>query len=133
MRQALLQLDIPELPPGLVFGTLRRVVRGRRLLSTKKLPNEGTRVVEATLDIRRDAHCKLGQLYDSYKAGCCELGLDYNSNEPAKFGFNVLNLKGRTDREVQLEFEILRRGWILVAQKYSSLKKIHPVRFPIAA
>lgn len=109
MMQASLGLSLPAIPTPLFFDVSRRIARGIRHLDEFGPPNWRTLINRQRLDISSGAHCMTGQIFGEYKAGCCELGLDYNKNESAAYGFNVRDSRSP---HAEIEFEALRRGWL---------------------
>lgn len=105
-RQLALPLVIPSvkvvLPPVMV-----RIFTGARLLD-KQMKGSSWRgnIDRESLNLGNPECCILGQLFEHYLAGCCELGIKHR--QAVESGFHVWDPQSP---KVTGEFQALTRAW----------------------
>ena len=85
-----------------------RVARGSALLD-EKMPGWDRRIDLDRLDLMSSCRCILGQLHlaaedDPYLEGLAAVGIDYYTENDARFGFNTWDAEGN-DAFLDLEYE----------------------------
>ncbi len=126
--QLRLGLEILRFPGQKIFSIGGRIAAGMKILDDLGPPDWRTRLRLDRLNIMSRSNCILGQLYDDYRIGCSELGINH-SREAAEYGFTTMFTAESSDDLQKREFEALTRGWRLAIRN----PQILPERIKIAA
>lgn len=103
------QLLLPRVPSSrVVLPPVKvRIFTGAKLLDVKRrTPRWRADIDLARLNLEDPEHCVLGQLFDHYMAGCCELGIKHR--QAVESGFHIWDPHSP---EAMAEFDTLTREW----------------------